>query len=50
MKTQQADCTQPFPQAELEDPVFMQIPEGWCIEDGKLIQHENPSSMTPNIT
>jgi len=26
----------------LEDPIFIQIPQGWCIQDGKLTQHENP--------
>jgi hypothetical protein len=35
------DYTQAFPQADLEDPIFIQIPQDWCIQDGKLTQHEN---------
>jgi hypothetical protein len=34
------DYTQAFPQAELPDPVFMRIPQGWYIDkDGKLQPH-----------
>jgi hypothetical protein len=33
---------QVFPQAELEDPVYMRIPQGWHVKDMKLTQHENP--------
>jgi hypothetical protein len=42
LQTWQVDYTQAFPQAELEDPVFMHIPQGWYIKNGQLTQHENP--------
>jgi hypothetical protein len=43
LKTRQVDYTQAFPQAELSDPVFMRVPQGWYVNsDCKLAQHENP--------
>jgi hypothetical protein len=43
LKTRQIDYTQAFPQAELHDPVFMRIPQGWYVDaDGIHQQHENP--------
>jgi len=42
LKTRQVDYTQAFPQALLEDPVFMRVPQGWFVKNGKLTQHQNP--------
>jgi hypothetical protein len=43
LKTRQVDYTQAFPQAALDEPVFMKIPQGWYINStGDLIQHEDP--------
>ena len=42
LKVRQVDYTQAFPQAALDDPVFMQIPQGWYIQNGILHQHTNP--------
>lgn len=43
LKTQQVEYTQAFPQAELMDPVFMLVPQGWYINSaGQLAQHDNP--------
>jgi hypothetical protein len=41
-KSHQVDYTQAFPQASLDDAVFMRIPQGWFVKDGVLHQHENP--------
>jgi len=42
----QVDYTQAFPQALLEDPVYMKIPQGWYVgSDRKLKQHEDPKHM-----
>ena len=42
LKSRQVDYTQAFPQAELTDPVFMGIPQGWYIgADGTLQQHQD---------
>jgi hypothetical protein len=43
LKTRQVDYTQAFPQAELTDPVFMKVPQGWYVNaSGTLQPHENP--------
>jgi hypothetical protein len=42
LKTRQVDYTQAFPQATLDDPVFMQIPQGWYVKEDNLYQHSNP--------
>jgi hypothetical protein len=42
LKSRQVDYTQAFPQASLDDEVFLRIPQGWFVKDGKLRQHENP--------
>jgi hypothetical protein len=36
------DYTQAFPQALLNDPVYIRIPQGWFVKDGNIYQHENP--------
>jgi hypothetical protein len=42
-KSRQVDYTQAFPQAELTDPVFMKIPQGWFIDtNNSLQQHSDP--------
>jgi hypothetical protein len=42
LKTRQVDYTQAFPHALLEDPVFMRVPQGWFVKNGKLTQYQNP--------
>ncbi len=43
LKSRQVDYTQAFPQAELTDPVFMRLPQGWYLAtDGTLQPHEDP--------
>jgi hypothetical protein len=43
LKTRQVDYTQAFPQAELNDPVFMRLPQGWYIAaDNTLQRHKDP--------
>jgi hypothetical protein len=42
LKSRQVDYTQAFPQAFLDDEVFLKIPQGWFVKDGTLYQHENP--------
>jgi hypothetical protein len=43
LKTRQVDYTQAFPQAALEDPVFMKVPQGWYVDStGNLRQHPDP--------
>ncbi len=43
LKTRQVDYTQAFPQAALEDPVYMKIPQGWYVDNsGNLRQHPDP--------
>lgn len=40
LKSHQVDYTQAFPQADLEDPVFMRLPQGWHLtNDGTLQPH-----------
>ena len=41
-RSRQVDFAQAFPQAPLTEPVYMKIPQGWHVIDGKLEQHENP--------
>jgi len=36
------DYTQAFPQALLNDPVYIRIPQGWFVKDGNIYQHEIP--------
>jgi hypothetical protein len=43
LKSRQVDYTQAFPQAELSDPVFMRMPQGWFLDlTGQLQQHQDP--------
>jgi hypothetical protein len=43
LKSRQVDYTQAFPQADLEDPVYMHLPQGWYLSDqGTLEPHRNP--------
>ncbi len=43
LKTHQVDYTQAFPQAPLEDPVFMRMPQGWYVDaKGNFVPHEDP--------
>jgi hypothetical protein len=47
LKSRQVDYTQAFPQAfpqaDLTDPVYMRLPQGWCISpQGTLEQHHDP--------
>jgi len=43
LKSRQVDYNQAFPQAPLDDPVFMRMPQGWFVApDGKLRQHPDP--------
>jgi hypothetical protein len=43
LKTRQVDYTQAFPQAPLNDPVYMRTPQGWFVNDsGSLQQHPDP--------
>jgi hypothetical protein len=37
LKTQQVDYMQAFPQAALEDPVFIRIPHGWYLKSNIMI-------------
>jgi hypothetical protein len=44
LKTRQVDYTQAFPQAKLEDPVYMKVPQGWYVDStGELAQHNDPT-------
>ncbi len=43
LKNRQVDYTQAFPQAPFEDPVYMHIPQGWHVDDNKILhQHSDP--------
>ncbi len=43
LKSRQVDYTQAFPQAELTDPVFMRLPQGWYLDgEGNLQPHSDP--------
>jgi hypothetical protein len=42
LKTRQVDYTQAFPQAMLDEPIFMKVPQGWYINStGVLSPHED---------
>ena len=43
LKSRQVDYTQAFPQAPLDDDVFMHIPQGWYLdpESQQLCPHTN---------
>jgi hypothetical protein len=43
LQQRQVDYTQAFPQAPLEDPVYMKIPQGWHVFQGQLCQHSDPT-------
>jgi hypothetical protein len=43
LKSLQVDYTQAFPQAELHDPFFMRLPQGWHLDENGCMQpHPNP--------
>jgi hypothetical protein len=43
LHTRQVDYTSAFPQADLDVPVFMHVPQGWIVSsDGTQIQHSDP--------
>ncbi len=43
LKTRQVDYTQAFPQAKLDEPVFIKVPQGWYVNEvGTLCQHADP--------
>jgi hypothetical protein len=43
LKTRQVDYTQAFPQAKLDEPVYMKVPQGWFVTPtGDLAQHDDP--------
>jgi hypothetical protein len=42
LKTRQVDYTSAFPQADLDVPVYMRVPQGWYVAaNGKLAQHDD---------
>jgi len=44
LKSRQVDYTQAFPQAPLEDPVYMRLPQGWFVDSkGRLTPHLDPT-------
>jgi len=45
LKSRQVDYTQAFPQAPLDDPVFMRIPQGWSYDATlkRLVQSDDPA-------
>ena len=47
LKFHQVDYTQAFPQAPLDDPIFMQIPQGWTYDpmQQRIVQSDNPKSI-----
>jgi len=43
LSTRQVDYTSAFPQADLDVPVFMKVPQGWFVSpDGTLHHHDDP--------
>jgi hypothetical protein len=43
LKSRQVDYTQAFPQAKLDEPVFMKVPQGWYVNSaGDLLPHDDP--------
>jgi hypothetical protein len=47
LKSRQVDYTQAFPQAPLDNPIFMRIPQGWQFDPvaKKLVQFDDPKSI-----
>ena len=47
LKSHQVDFTQAFPQAPLDDPIFMQIPQGWTYNpmQQQIVQSDDPKSI-----
>jgi hypothetical protein len=44
LKQRQVDYAQAFPQAPLDDPVIMRMPQGWHInKQGNLTPHHDPT-------
>ena len=46
LKSRQVDYTQAFPQAPLDDDVFMRIPQGWYFNPESQQLHPNTSDAT----
>jgi hypothetical protein len=43
LQMRQVDYTSAFPQADLDVPIFMHVPQGWHVNhSGKLAQHQDP--------
>jgi hypothetical protein len=43
LHTRQVDYMSAFPQADLDVPVYMKVPQGWYVGlEGKLLQHKDP--------
>ena len=47
LKSCQVNYTQAFPQAPLDDPIFMQIPQGWTYDpmQQQIVQSDDPKSI-----
>ena len=47
LKSHQVNYTQAFPQAPLDDPIFMQIPQGWTYDpmQQQIVQSDDPKSI-----
>jgi hypothetical protein len=44
LHSRQVDYTQAFPQAALEDPVYMRMPQGWHADsNGNIRPHSDPT-------
>jgi hypothetical protein len=49
LKQRQVDCTQAFPQAPLQGPVYIRIPQGWFVnQTGHLRQCSDPTYNDSN--
>jgi hypothetical protein len=46
LKSRQVDYTQAFPQAPLDDDVFMRIPQGWFLDSTTQQLHQHPDDPT----
>jgi Reverse transcriptase (RNA-dependent DNA polymerase) len=46
LKSRQVDYTQAFPQAPLNDDVFMRIPKGWFLDSTTQQLHQHPDDPT----
>jgi hypothetical protein len=42
LKSRQVDFDQAFTQSPIAEDVYMKIPQGWYVHNGKLMQHDNP--------